>query len=245
MAALRNHGRKFGCEGGNVWRWLSEITLGYRFTSRTVVETAERLPTGIIFIDELDALAKSRAHGAIHGNEERDQTLNQLLTEMDGFFEAAAFSDPLRLVTVIVIGATNRPEMLDPAILRRFDRQLFVHLPSPAGRKEILKIHAAKTNCRFSTIHWEYLSDQTHNFSGSDLKQIVNDAALLAVRQKSKRIEQGHFLQAIQRAKSTKVQRPPVEGGSNFDNRYSSSEPPLLHPFLWHQGKSNGLGSNS
>ncbi|KAL3902868.1 MAG: hypothetical protein SGARI_005640, partial [Bacillariaceae sp.] len=206
--------------------------------SREVVEKAGRPPTAIIFIDELDALAKSRSSGLMSSNDERDQTLNQLLTEMDGFFDRSSgrhSNDIESLVTIIVIGATNRPEMLDPAILRRFDRQIYVHAPNAAGRQEILKIHAAKTKCRFSTIHWEYLSDQTHGFSGSDLKQVVNDAALLAVRQKSKYVEQGHLIQAIQRAKTSKVQRvggfSPGGGGTDGSNR--ENEPPLLHPFLW------------
>merc|ERR1712238_336462 len=88
----------------------------------------------------------------------------------------------------------------------RFDRQVHVPFPDSRGRMDILRVHAAKTRCRFSTIHWDYLSEQTPNFSGSDLKQVVNDAALLAVRQQSKQIEQGHLLQSIQRARTMRVQ---------------------------------------
>jgi AAA+ superfamily predicted ATPase len=164
-----------------------------------------RPATAILFIDELDAVAKSRSYGGLsNSNDERDQTLNQLLTEMDGFNNYHQDGD--ESVIVIVIAATNRAELLDPAILRRFDRQIQVPHPDKKGRMEILKVHASKTHCRFSTIHWEYLAEETPNFSGSDLKQVVNDAALLAVRQKSKRIEQGHLLQSIQRARAMKVQ---------------------------------------
>jgi cell division protease FtsH len=235
--AARNHAEKFGYGGRRYGRWLSNISDSFKL-SRELVQKVERPPTAIIFIDELDALAKSRSSGLMSSNDERDQTLNQLLTEMDGFCSRSSCrnnNDFCSLVTIIVIAATNRPEVLDPAILRRFDRQIFVHAPNSNGRQAILKIHAAKTNCRFSTIHWEYLADQTHSFSGSDLKQVVNDAALLAVRQKNKYVEQGHLIQAIQRAKATKVQRfgrgtSPASGldGSNREN-----EPPLLHPFLW------------
>lgn len=228
--AIQNHTRKCG----NSWWGL----LGLKSTTTTVAAQRNggqphlRPPSAIIFIDELDALAKSRSYGSLmNGNDERDQTLNQLLTEMDGFFDSPSLSSkPLSLgssssampVTIIVVGATNRAEILDPAILRRFDRQLFVPLPDPKGRKAILQVHAAKTECRFSTIHWDYLAELTSGFSGSDLKQIVNDAALLAVREKSKRVEQGHLLQAIQRAKSMKVQNRQHLGSSAGQSLFAS-----------------------
>lgn len=179
--------------------------------------------TAIIFIDELDALAKSRIST---NNDERDQTLNQLLTEMDGF---QINNDPVTVI-VIVIAATNLPHALDPAILRRFDRKILVPYPDYQGRIDILKVHAAKTQCRFSSIHWDYLAHQTPNFSGSDLKAIVNDAALLAVRQSSKHIEQGHLLQAIQRSRAMKVQ----QNRNNCNLNQECKEPPLLHPFSWY-----------
>lgn len=190
-----------------------------------------RPATAIIFIDELDAVAKSRSYGGIgNSNDERDQTLNQLLTEMDGFFQPnGGVSHSIsncdeENVTVIVIAATNRAEILDPAILRRFDRQIHVPCPNKKGRMEILKVHAAKTRCRFSTIHWEHLAEETPNFSGSDLKQVVNDAALLAVRQKSKQIEQGHLLQSIQRARNMKVQN-----SGRGSSGYASSMLPFVY----------------
>eukprot|EP00536_Pseudo-nitzschia_multiseries_P001132 jgi/Psemu1/180322/e_gw1.14.229.1 len=195
-----------------------------------------RPPTAIIFIDELDAVAKSRSYGGIaNGNDERDQTLNQLLTEMDGFFRTNTTtthrcnSTDENSVNIIVIAATNRAELLDPAILRRFDRHIRVPYPDKKGRADILKVHAIKTHCRFSTIHWEYLAEETRNFSGSDLKQVVNDAALLAVRQNSKHIEQGHLLQAIQRARATKVQNGNANAGRGTGYLPSSSMLPFVY----------------
>ncbi|OEU22668.1 AAA ATPase, partial [Fragilariopsis cylindrus CCMP1102] len=196
--ALKNYDRKQRLKQG---RWLPSWGLTAKHVDTGKKEEKKdnsclRPATAIIFIDELDALAKSRSYdGITSSNDERDQTLNQLLTEMDGF-HTNKNDVP---VTVIVIAATNIPNVLDPAILRRFDRQIHVPFPDNRGRMEILKVHAAKTRCRFSTICWDYLAEQTPNFSGSDLKQVVNDAALLAVRGGSKHIEQGHLLQAIQR----------------------------------------------
>jgi len=198
-SALNNYNTRRGL-GRSRWRPWGSVTK-YADTSNNR-GMGERPATAIIFIDELDAVAKSRSYGGFaNSNDERDQTLNQLLTEMDGFNRSDQGD-----VIVIVVAATNRAEILDPAILRRFDRQICVPSPNKKGRMEILKVHAAKTRCRFSTIHWEYLAEETPNFSGSDLKQVVNDAALLAVRQQSKQIEQGHLLQSIQRARTMKIQ---------------------------------------
>ena len=220
--ARTNHARKCGLTYG--WKRLLGINV------KDSSESYLRPPTAIIFIDELDALAKTRSYGgSVNGNDERDQTLNQLLIEMDGFFGQTK-SPPMSPdmvpsnsittvstttpVTIIVIAATNRAETLDPAVLRRFDRQLFIPLPEKKGREAILQVHASKTSCRPSTIRWDHLAEMTSGFSGSDLKQVVNDAALLAVRQKNKYIEQGHLLQSIHRAKAMKVQRGRSFGGS-------------------------------
>ena len=215
--ALRNYNSRHGL-GGTRWLW----PWGFG-TKDNIDDTGLPPATAIIFIDELDALAKSRSYGGVgNSNDERDQTLNQLLTEMDGFFRANNTSAPSsgykgeENVNIIVVAATNRAEVLDPAILRRFDRQIKVPYPDKKGRLDILKVHAAKTHCRFSTIHWDYLAEETPNFSGSDLKQVVNDAALLAVRQQSKHIEQGHLLQSIQRARAMKVQNDIVGRGSGY-----------------------------
>jgi len=215
--ALRNYNSRHGL-GGTRWLWP------WGFGTKYNIDNTGLPPaTAIIFIDELDALAKSRSYGGVgNSNDERDQTLNQLLTEMDGFFRANNTSAPSsnckdeENVNIIVVAATNRAEVLDPAILRRFDRQIKVPYPDKKGRLDILKVHAAKTHCRFSTIHWDYLAEETPNFSGSDLKQVVNDAALLAVRQQSKHIEQGHLLQSIQRARAMKVQNNIVGRGSGY-----------------------------
>lgn len=167
-----------------------------------------RPPTAIIFIDELDALAKSRSSG---DNDERDQTLNQLLTEMDGFPSQA--SD----VTIIVIAATNRADVLDPAILRRFDRQLHVPYPDRQGRRDILKIHARKIHCHVNEIDWELLAshEMTGHFSGSDLRNLTNDAALLAVRDESSSVKQSHLIHAIRRLRAMKVNAI-TQDGSNL-----------------------------
>ncbi|CAJ1961453.1 unnamed protein product [Cylindrotheca closterium] len=155
-----------------------------------------RPPTAIIFIDELDALAKSRSGGNGTSNDERDQTLNQLLIEMDGFSSRQCG------VTIIVIAATNRADVLDPAILRRFDRQIHVPYPNAVGRREILKIHARKIQCQRHAVNWDILAAQSSNFSGSDLRNVVNDAALLAVRDRSQSVQEKHLLQALQRARA-------------------------------------------
>jgi cell division protease FtsH len=225
-SALKNYNCRHGLGRSRWWPWGST-------TEHVGKSGCNRPATAIIFIDELDAVAKSRSYGGVsNSNDERDQTLNQLLTEMDGFFQTNGVPDQNCTggfegnVTVIVIAATNRAETLDPAILRRFDRQIHVPCPDKKGRMEILKVHAAKKRCRFSTIHWDYLAEETPNFSGSDLKQVVNDAALLAVRQKSKQIEQGHLLQSIQRARTMKVQNSSIGRGLG----YSSSS---MLPFVY------------
>eukprot|EP00934_Nitzschia_sp_Nitz4_P003494 Nitzschia sp. Nitz4//scaffold122_size67431//49432//51081//NITZ4_006092-RA/size67431-processed-gene-0.47-mRNA-1//-1//CDS//3329534424//3484//frame0 len=163
-------------------------------------------PTAIIFIDEFDALAKSRSYGGglqQGGNDERESTLNQLLTEMDGFNSIHGRGTD---VTIILVAATNRPDILDPAVLRRFDRQIHVPYPDAPGRRDILKIHARATNCRLYEVNWDTLaSDEfTASFSGSDLRTAVNDAALLAVRDQSPRIFQRHLEHAIRRVQAMK-----------------------------------------
>jgi len=164
-------------------------------------------PTAIIFIDEFDALAKSRSYGGLNGNDERESTLNQLLTEMDGF---ASSND----VTIILIAATNRADVLDPAILRRFDRQIHVSYPDEVGRQDIFRVHARSTTCDMEEIDWQTLASDawTANFSGSDLRNVVNDAALLAVRERCGHVQQHHLEQAVQRARAMKV-RSDLTGG--------------------------------
>jgi cell division protease FtsH len=145
----------------------------------------------IIFIDELDALGKARGIGAMAGHDEREQTLNQLLVEMDGF-------DPQ--VGVILIAATNRPEILDPALLRpgRFDRQVLVDRPDRKGREAILRVHLKKIKYDPS-LDIERLANMTPGMVGADLANLVNEAALLAVRRGKQQADMPEFQEAVER----------------------------------------------
>jgi len=145
----------------------------------------------IIFIDELDAIGKSRINNIAGGNDEREQTLNQLLVEMDGFDGTSG---------LILLAATNRPDVLDPALLRpgRFDRQVLVDKPDVKGREAILKIHA-KNVSKDPTVDLEVVARITSGFSGADLANIVNEAALLAVRAGRKLVTQRDFDEAIEK----------------------------------------------
>jgi cell division protease FtsH len=160
---------------------------------RDLFEQAKKKAPCIIFIDELDAIGKSRAgNGFYGGNDEREQTLNQLLTEMDGFAAGDA--------TVIVLAATNRPESLDAALLRpgRFDRQVLVDRPDLSGRLEILEIYAQKVKLG-SDVDLKATATRTPGFSGADLANLVNEAALLAARNKRETVSQADFSEAIER----------------------------------------------
>ena len=163
-----------------------------------------RRPTAIVFIDEIDCLAKRRdsGMGSIGGGcDEREQTLNQLLTEMDGFDTGgSSSSSPSSSVDVIVIAATNRPEVLDPAIMRRFDRHVRVALPDARGREAILRVHARRVRWDRSSVDFAVLP--TGGFSGSDLKNLINEAALLAVRCGSSRVTQAHLLEAARKVRA-------------------------------------------
>lgn len=160
---------------------------------RDLFEQAKKQAPCIVFIDELDAIGKSRAsNGFYGGNDEREQTLNQLLTEMDGF----AAGDR----TVIVLAATNRPETLDPALLRpgRFDRQVLVDRPDLSGRLAILEIHAQKVKLG-PDINLKAIATRTPGFAGADLANLVNEAALLAARNQRVAVAQEDFAEAIER----------------------------------------------
>lgn len=160
---------------------------------RDLFEEAKKKAPCIIFIDELDAIGKSRAsNGVMGGNDEREQTLNQLLTEMDGFAVGDA--------TVIVLAATNRPETLDPALLRpgRFDRQVLVDRPDLGGRLKILEIYANKVKLA-PEVDLKEIATRTPGFAGADLANIVNEAALLAARNYRETVAQGDFAEAIER----------------------------------------------
>ncbi|NJR54292.1 MAG: ATP-dependent zinc metalloprotease FtsH [Acaryochloris sp. CRU_2_0] len=161
---------------------------------RDLFEQAKKKAPCIIFIDELDAIGKSRAggNGFVGGNDEREQTLNQLLTEMDGFSAGDA--------TVIVLAATNRPEILDPALLRpgRFDRQVLVDRPDLSGRLAILEIYAKKVKLG-ENVDLKAMATRTPGFAGADLANLVNEAALLAARRGSKVVETEDLAEAIER----------------------------------------------
>ena len=161
---------------------------------RDLFEQAKKKAPCIIFIDELDAIGKSRSGsmGVVGGNDEREQTLNQLLTEMDGF---ASADKP-----VIVLAATNQPEVLDAALLRpgRFDRQVLVDRPDLSGRKTILEIYTKKVKLSDS-IDLDSIAQATSGFAGADLANMVNEAALLAARAKRKSVEQQDLSEAIER----------------------------------------------
>jgi cell division protease FtsH len=145
----------------------------------------------IIFIDELDALGKARGIGLTGGHDEREQTLNQLLVEMDGF-------DPT--IGVILMAATNRPEILDPALLRpgRFDRHILVDRPDKKGRMDILRVHLKDIKVD-SDVDLDAIAGMTPGFVGADLANLVNEAALLAVRHKKETVEMAEFQEAVER----------------------------------------------
>ncbi len=142
----------------------------------------------IIFIDEIDAVGRHRGAGLGGGHDEREQTLNQLLVEMDGFESNEG---------VIIISATNRPDVLDPALLRpgRFDRQVVVPVPDVKGREKILEVHGQKKAIS-EDINWEVIARGTPGFSGADLENMVNEAALLAARADADKITMVHMEQA-------------------------------------------------
>jgi len=167
-------------------------------------QAREKAPC-IIFIDELDAIGKSRITGPMGGNDEREQTLNQLLVEMDGFDATSG---------LIILAATNRPDVLDPALLRpgRFDRQVLVDRPDLIGREAILRIHIKGVKLD-SSVDISKVARSTPGFVGADLANIVNEAALLAVRAGRKKVIQNDFDAAIEKVvagleKKSRVMNP-------------------------------------
>lgn len=155
---------------------------------RDMFEQGKKNAPCIIFIDEIDAVGRNRGIGLGGGNDEREQTLNQLLVEMDGFEANEA---------VIIIAATNRPDVLDPALLRpgRFDRQIVVSAPDLAGREEVLKVHAQKVKLG-PDVDLKIVARGTPGFSGADLANLVNEAALLAARRDKRIITSAEFEEA-------------------------------------------------
>ncbi|HRI38513.1 MAG TPA: ATP-dependent zinc metalloprotease FtsH [Nitrospira sp.] len=155
---------------------------------RSMFEDAKKHAPCIVFIDEIDAVGRSRGGGIGGGNDEREQTLNQLLVEMDGFDTTEG---------VILVAATNRPDVLDPALLRpgRFDRQVVVNHPDLRGRTEILKVHAKKVPVA-ANVELETIARGTPGFSGADLENLVNEAALWAARQSKDEVGAADFEKA-------------------------------------------------
>lgn len=158
---------------------------------RDVFATAKKAAPSILFIDEIDAVGRERGAGLGGGHDEREQTLNQILVEMDGFD---------RDTNVIVIAATNRPDILDPALLRpgRFDRRIVLDLPDLKEREEILKIHC-RDKVLGKDVFLRRIAERTPGFSGADLANLVNEAAILAARRNKKEITQSELLESIEK----------------------------------------------
>ena len=158
---------------------------------RDLFATAKKAAPSMIFIDELDAIGRQRGAGLGGGHDEREQTLNQILVEMDGFD---------RNTNVIILAATNRPDILDPALLRpgRFDRKVVLDMPDINGREEILKIHT-KDKPLASNVNLKEVAERTPGFSGADIANVANEAAILAARRNKNQIYQSEFLESIEK----------------------------------------------
>ncbi len=160
---------------------------------RDLFLTAKKNQPAIIFIDEIDAIGRQRGNGLMGGHDEREQTLNQILVEMDGFTPSES---------VVVIAATNRPDVLDPALIRpgRFDRKVTLDMPDLEGRKEILKIHAVGKPFA-EDVDWEKVAKRTVGFSGADLENMLNEAAIQAAVKNKKEIEMKDVEEAATKVK--------------------------------------------
>ena len=178
---------------------------------RDMFQQAKRNAPCLIFIDEIDAVGRQRGTGLGGGHDEREQTLNQLLTEMDGFGANEG---------IIIIAATNRPDVLDPALLRpgRFDRQVTVNLPDVRGREEILAVHA-KNKKLADGITLSNLAKRTPGFSGADLENLLNEAALLAVRRNKDKITMSEIDEATDRV---------LMGPAKTSHKYSENDRKLV-----------------
>ena len=178
---------------------------------RDMFKQAKQNAPCLIFIDEIDAVGRQRGTGIGGGHDEREQTLNQLLTEMDGFGANEG---------IIIIAATNRPDVLDPALLRpgRFDRQVTVALPEQKAREEILKVHA-RNKILSKNVHLDSIAKRTVGFSGADLENLLNEAALLAVRREKSAITMSEIDEAIDRV---------IMGPAKVTKKYTPNEKKLV-----------------
>lgn len=178
---------------------------------RDMFKQAKQNAPCLIFIDEIDAVGRQRGTGIGGGHDEREQTLNQLLTEMDGFGANEG---------IIIIAATNRPDVLDPALLRpgRFDRQVTVALPEMKAREEILKVHA-RNKILAKNVHLDSIAKRTVGFSGADLENLLNEAALLAVRREKQAITMSEIDEAIDRV---------IMGPAKVTKKYTPAEKKLV-----------------
>ncbi len=178
---------------------------------RDMFKQAKQNAPCLIFIDEIDAVGRQRGTGIGGGHDEREQTLNQLLTEMDGFGTNEG---------IIIIAATNRPDVLDPALLRpgRFDRQVTVNLPDLKAREEILKVHA-RNKVLSKSVHLDSIAKRSVGFSGADLENLLNEAALLAVRREKDMITMSEIDEAIDRV---------IMGPAKVTKKYTEKEKKLV-----------------
>lgn len=193
---------------------------------RDLFDTAKKASPAIIFIDEIDAIGRTRGYGNMGGHDERDQTLNQILVEMDGFTAKE---------NVVVLAATNRPDVLDPALVRpgRFDRRVTLDLPDIEGRKATLAIHA-KGKPFVKDINWEWVAKRTVGFTGADLENMLNEAAILIARENRSEITFDDIEEA-----ATKVKMGPEKKRTQTDDdrrmtAYHEAGHALVTHFLSH-----------
>ena len=192
---------------------------------RDMFKTAKETAPCIIFIDEIDAVGRQRGAGLGGGNDEREQTLNQLLVEMDGIDDNAG---------VLIMAATNRADVLDPALLRpgRFDRQVTVSLPDRKGREAILKVHAKNKNIVSRDTNLAAIAQRTPGFSGADLENVLNEAAILAVRENKTQIGLDELDEAIDRT---------MMGPAKHSRTYSETEKRMV---AYHEAGHAVIGLN-
>ena len=212
---------------------------------RDLFETARKSPAAIIFIDEIDAVGRHRGAGLGGGHDEREQTLNQLLVEMDGFGSHDG---------IIVMAATNRPDILDPALLRpgRFDRQVTVNYPDIKGREEILKVHARNKPLE-SGVDFKKVAQSTVGFTGADLANLLNEAALLAAKKGKSLIgmddiEESYMKELLGPQKKTRVRREIDnkltayhEAGHAVVSYYCENTDPVKHITIIPAGRAGGV----